>query len=211
MKTRSRVWAFIAYPESFDMDMCRKAISNLHCEGAISPIHDKDTFDDFDVMKWCKHHPAGLVGVTPPVVGQIKKPHYHVLLCFKGSKSTAQLSDWAESFTKSKIHFEAVGDKQGYLRYLAHLDDLDKSQYDPDKIEPFGNIDLSCLHAVTKAQMYAAFPRMMEIIEDNQLTSFFQLFKSVLAEHDNVLLESLVSHTYLWHQYLISYAHSITR
>lgn len=218
LKTRSRVWAFIAYPDSFKMDMCRKAISNLHCEGAISPLHDKDTFDELDIMKWVKSHPTGLAtlreagaGSKTPVVGQIKEPHYHVLLAFKGSKSVQQLQDWASIFTDKKVHFEAVGDKQGYLRYLAHLDDLDKAQYNPDDIEPFGNIDLSCLHAVTKAQMYEAFPRMMEIIEDNQLTGFFQLFKAVLAEHDPILVESLVQHTYMWHQYLISYSHSIGR
>ena len=211
MKTRSRVWAFLAYPDSTDMVILRKALSDLHCEGAISPLHDNDVFDEFDVMKWCKSHPAGLVGVDVPKVGDKKEPHYHVLLAFKGSKSTAQLDDWASSFTLKKMHWEAVGDKQGYLRYLCHLDDSDKAQYSIDDIEPFGNIDLSCLHSVTKAQMYDAFPRMMDIIEDNQLTAFYQLFKAVLAEHDSVLLESLVQNTYLWHQYLISYAQTVQR
>ena len=66
---RNRNWTFVVYPESAPQDWY-KILQDKKLSFAVSPIHDSDIDD---------------------ATGELKKAHYHVLLCFKGNKSYEQI------------------------------------------------------------------------------------------------------------------------
>ena len=58
---KGRDWTFIVYPESAP-DNWRELLDDTHLRWIESPLHDKDVNED----------------------GEIKKPHWHILLSFEG-------------------------------------------------------------------------------------------------------------------------------
>ena len=102
--TRARNYACVVYPDSAPTNW--QDILSGHCVPAfISPLHDKD----FNVT------------------GEPKKPHYHVVLMFDGKKSVNQVTEIFQSF--GGVGCEVVKSIRGYSRYLCHLDNPEKAQY----------------------------------------------------------------------------------
>ena len=92
---RGRNWAIVAYPDSLPenwKDIIRQEPI------AISPLHDKDINPD----------------------GTKKKPHYHLLLSYKGNKSFEQMDQIARAL-RAPIP-ERVNSLTGAARYLTHMD-----------------------------------------------------------------------------------------
>ena len=86
-------------------------LNDYHVAALVSPLHDRDT------------NPSG----------EPKKPHYHVMLIFEGPK---------EFETQVKPIFdEMVNSARGYARYLCHLDNPEKAQYDPAEVRCMGGAD----------------------------------------------------------------------
>lgn len=192
-KMRARVWAFIVWEESVDYDRLCSVISELHTPAVISPLHDLDTYTEADVDGWKKRH-EGLSWVTDrahelidgevylPYVGEYKKPHYHVLVAWAGSKSYQQM--W-EYFSCLGIRFfQKVESKGGYIRYLVHLDDPDKAQYSIDNIHSFGGIDLSALVTISQIDKLEMMGAVLSYIYDNRITSFSHLARWAVAQPD---------------------------
>lgn len=67
--------------------------------------------------------------------GNIKKAHWHVLLCLPNDRFLSALS---KTLDITPNYIRKCEDKNIFARYLLHLDDTDKYQY--DKSELFGNI-----------------------------------------------------------------------
>ena len=72
--TKSRVYWFIIYPEHYASrnDMLNKFI-NLAVPFILSPLHDKDKYSD-------------------DVNSDVKKAHYHLILCFKSPPCAPHIS-----------------------------------------------------------------------------------------------------------------------
>lgn len=117
--TRGRNWATIVYPESAPADWMQR-FANLHVKGYISPLHDSD---------------------VNPLTGEVKKPHYHVMMQIPGKI--------AESGARKK--FDSIGgvgcarvaDWAAYARYLCHLDESNngKARYNTGMVQMFGGAD----------------------------------------------------------------------
>ena len=102
---RSRNFATVVYPESA-VDGWINFLEELHVPCLISPLHDSDQDPD----------------------GNIKKPHYHVLLMFEGKKDyEKQIKPIFDSI--GAVGREYVHSIRGYARYLCHLDNPEKHQY----------------------------------------------------------------------------------
>lgn len=110
---RTRNFATVVYPESAPLDWMDR-LDSYHVAALISPLHDRD--------------------INPS--GEQKKPHYHVMLIFEGPK---------EFETQVKPIFDEIGgvgrekisSARGYARYLCHLDNPEKAQYDPREVKQF--------------------------------------------------------------------------
>lgn len=112
---RSRSWATIIYPES-SPDFEQK-IRALMLEGFISPLHT-----DIDEEKQLE-----------------KKPHRHFLMQFPSVKSYTQVKEICDQFGGAGA--ECVSNTRAYARYLCHLDQPNKKQYDPAEVIPIGAED----------------------------------------------------------------------
>ena len=148
--TKKRNWAFVLYPESAPKDW-REQLKLSGLLAAVSPLHDKD--------------------VNP--TGEPKKPHYHVVLMFEGKKSIAQVTEIFD--TINGVGCEVVKSLRGYARYLCHLDNPEKAQYEPSDVrciasDYIGTIGL----AIDK---YVAIGEMQDFCEQYNVVSFYALAK----------------------------------
>lgn len=148
--TRARNYACVVYPDSAPTNW--QDILSSHCVPAfISPLHDKD----FNVT------------------GEPKKPHYHVILMFEGKKSVNQVTEIFQSF--GGVGCEVVKSIRGYSRYLCHLDNPEKAQYNTSDVrciasDYIGTIGL----AIDK---YTALAEMQDFCDRYNVISFYQLSK----------------------------------
>lgn len=174
MAKRSKYFASIIYPESAPADFIDK-IKSLRINFLLSPLHDKDFCGD----------------------GSLKKPHYHLLLLFDSLKSVAQA---VEAFSSvSGVGCEIVNSVTSYARYLVHLDDPDKYQYDQSGVVAYG-VDYNTF--ITRpSDKYDLLARVIDFCESTGCTSFrrlllysrhndFEMFK-ILCDNSFVIREFL--------------------
>ena len=99
----------MVYPDSAPSDW-QERLTQEHVSAFISPLHDKDKNPD----------------------GTQKKPHWHVMLMYDGVKSQEQVDAlWDRVLGPDRVkHYETVNSTRGYGRYLCHMDNPEKAQYD---------------------------------------------------------------------------------
>ena len=112
---RGRNWTIVVYLDSSPEDW-EDVIKQE--PAVISPLHDKDVTED----------------------GERKKPHYHVILSYKGNKSFEQIDEIAR-LLHAPIP-QRVNSLTGSVRYLTHMDNPEKHQYDSSDIRAYGGFDV---------------------------------------------------------------------
>ena len=149
--TRTRNWSFIVYPESMPSNWI-EIIQEERVPFAISPLHDSDIDGD----------------------GQLKKAHYHVVICYTAVKTLEQVKELTDNLNapipqqcKSLI---------GSIRYFVHLDNADKFQYKQSEIKAFNGFDLDKCFEISATDRYNAIDEMIAFIVDNDITEFSKLF-----------------------------------
>lgn len=146
---RKRNWVFVVYPESAPEDW-REQLRALLVPGYISPLHCDDTNAD----------------------GSKKKPHWHVVLTFKGLKTFEQVKEITDALHAPGP--QPCKDIRAYARYLCHLDNPEKAQYQPAEVESLGGNDY--LETIkSAADTDTALSEMMDWCIENRCTSFFKL------------------------------------
>jgi hypothetical protein len=116
--SKTRNWAFVVYPESAP-EAWQELLEDTRIPSFVSPLHDRDVDED----------------------GNVKKPHYHVVIMMDGPITPKRANEIIEPFcgTKSAEYIKSL---RGYVRYLAHLDNPDKAQYDITEIVALNGADL---------------------------------------------------------------------
>lgn len=148
--SRTRNYATIVYPESA-ADNWLMILRELHVPFMVSPLHDQDL----------------------TAAGEPKKPHYHVQFVFDGVKSEGQVKEIVT--TIGGVGVEVVESRKGYARYLCHLDDYDKAQYDPDDVRCFGG--LSYYDEIDRiSDKYDVLGEMMEFCNQYNVNSYWLLY-----------------------------------
>lgn len=115
---RGRVWQIVFYPESCPINY-EEIIYSWHIPACLSPLHNplnnkKD------------------LGETEG------KPHFHLNLYFDGNKSYDQILEYANQLNSKRII--RVENARSMTRYLIHLDDLDKEQFNLEDIISFSGV-----------------------------------------------------------------------
>lgn len=146
---RVRNYATVVYPESA-VDNWKEILSQHHVPVFISPLHDKD--------------------INP--TGEPKKPHYHVMMMFEGKKSIEQMKEIFDEI--HGVGVEKVKSLRGYARYLCHLDNPEKAQYDTDKVTCLGGADYVSTIGLT-IDKYIALGEMQDFCEEYDVLSFAAL------------------------------------
>lgn len=150
-KERSYNWASILYTESCVADI-ESALLALKVPCALSPLHDRDICDE---------------------TGELKKPHYHLLLHYTSLKSQRQIKEDLEPLRA--VGAERVRDLRAYARYLIHIDDPDKAQYDIQDLRVFNGFDIRKYFEETKIGIDAGFAELVKIALEQGYTEYCSL------------------------------------
>lgn len=153
--TRTRNWTCVLYEDSMP-DNYVDVLDEEHIEWIESPWHDKDINAD----------------------GSAKKKHKHLLLLFGGVKSYEQVKELTDKLgapIPQRVH-----NAKAMVRYMAHLDNPDKAQYNPEDIKAHGGVDLAELMRPNSSERYTLIKEMMTFVKDNGITEMQDLLDFAL-------------------------------
>lgn len=154
--TRVRNFATVVYPESAPSNFV-EILSELMIPCLISPLHDKDINPD----------------------GTVKKAHYHVMLLFEGKKSLDQVQSIFDMV--AGVGLEKVISTRGYARYLCHLDNPEKHQYDQAEVKAYGGADYVYLIGLI-TDKYKAIGEIIDYCKVNDIVSYSDLLEYARSE-----------------------------
>jgi len=155
-KQRTKNWATIVYPESAPLNWI-DILEEEHIPALISPLHDKDLDKN----------------------GKTKKPHHHVILLFDGLKTEEQAK---EIFTLiGGVGIEKIKSLKSYTRYLCHLDNTKKAQYDTADIIELSGADFEYASKTAQGK-YQAIREMIDFCDEHLIDSYAEL---ILYAKDN--------------------------
>lgn len=155
--TRARNWMFIVYPDSAPENW-RDILSEMHVPWIESPLHDKDTDEH----------------------GELKKPHWHIILLFPGNKSYSQIREITLSLNAPNP--QKIANIKGMVRYLAHLDEKDKYAYNKADIKGYCGADPELYLRATFGERYELIREMKEYVKQNEIIEFADLFEYAAEE-----------------------------
>lgn len=118
-KTKKRYWTFVLYPESAPKDW-REILQRTGLEIAVSPLHDKD---------------------INPGTEEIKKPHYHLILCYTGPVTGNTVKSLVVDALNQPIPLP-IDSVRGLYRYFTHKDNPEKYQYDESDITTINGFNI---------------------------------------------------------------------
>lgn len=148
---RARNFAFVLYPDSMNPNF-KEILVQTHVPCFISPLHDLD------------QNPTG----------EKKKAHYHVILMFDGKKSKNQVQEIIDSV--SGVGMERIESLRGYARYLCHLDNPEKHQYDINDVLSLNGSDYFCVIGLPRSK-YDCVGEMMQFIREREIYLYADLIQ----------------------------------
>lgn len=176
---KKRNWAFVLYPESAPADWFER-LKQSGLMGAVSPLHDKDTDPD----------------------GNIKKAHYHIILVYGNTTTYNNVKALTESLNQPIP--QALEQIRGYYRYLTHMDNPEKVQYNAKDIRTFGGFDISDFVEMTKSEVTKYIKEIHQFIRDNNIVEYSDLCDMLIDAELVELYEVSVNHTLFINSYITS-------
>lgn len=184
LNRRGRVFTFVVYPDSAPENW-REIIRDWQVEAYVSPLHDRD---------------------INPEDGSQKKPHYHVVLVFRGNKSLKQIQAYSDELSGVKlVKKNIVADKKLMIRYLIHYDNPEKAQYDLEGLEEFSGAD-KMSYFVGEKEDDTAVREMMAFCREQGITSFSKLSDYAADERPDWFRVLVSRRSYFMDKYLKSLA-----
>lgn len=176
---KKRYWAFVLYPESAP-DNWRDILQQTGLSCAVSPLHDKD--------------------INP--TGEVKKSHYHIILCYSGPTTFNTVKKITESLNQPiPIALEQV---RGYFRYLTHKDNPEKAQYNEKDITTINDFDIDNYNDLSVSQIKSIMIEIQKLCRDNLITEYCDLLDLLLENDLLSYLDVAMNHTILFNTYICS-------
>lgn len=183
---RTRNWTFVVYPESAPEDW-REIIDGFHVPWVESPLHDKDVNPD----------------------GEVKKPHWHVMIMFSSNKSYNQIREITMKLNAPNP--QKVANAKGMIRYFAHMDNPEKYQYDKTEIVAHAGADISNYLAATTAERYELIREMLSFVNEQKITEIKDLLDYAMYERFDDWFQLLCDNSaYIVDSYIKSNRHRLT-
>lgn len=155
---RTRAWTAVLYPDSA-VENWREVLENLLVECLVSPLHDKDLDAD----------------------NKSKKPHYHIVVSYKSPCLFRKVKHevWDEiGAVAPNWNTSKVKDFRQMARYLCHLDQPNKYQYNVADVVSIGAIDYQSL-IMSAADETEVLYEIYDYIDSYNLRSVSQLIRRV--------------------------------
>lgn len=148
-KRRTRNWASVVYPESAPDDWIMK-LQEQCVPALISPLQDKDINAD----------------------GTRKKEQHHVMILFDGVKTSERAKEVFSVI--SGVGIEPLKCTRAYARYLCHLNNPEKAQYDMENVISCSGADYMAMISLA-TDKYIAIGEMIEFCIQNDIVSYARL------------------------------------
>lgn len=178
---RGRNFATVVYPDSAPENWI-DILSDFHIPAFISPLHDQD------------------VNVT----GEAKKPHWHVMVMYEGKKSIQQVGEVFAAI--GGVGCEQISTIRGYARYLCHLDNPEKVQYNPDEVKQLAGADYNNIIGLP-TDKYKCLREMQEFINSQDVEYYSDLADYALEYRQDWYRILCDSGTYFIREYIKSRSH----
>lgn len=146
---RTRNFATVIYPDSAPENW-QDILADQKVPAFISPLHDVD-IDPF---------------------GDKKKPHYHVVIMYEGVKTVEQAEELFNQI--GGVGLEKVSSIRGYARYLCHLDNPEKAQYNQEDVRCLGGADYAAIIGLA-SDKYKAVSEIIDYCIENKVFSYATL------------------------------------
>nr|CRY95755.1 hypothetical protein [uncultured prokaryote] len=193
---RTRNWTVISYPDDLPENW-QEMLDDKCIKWICSPLHDKDLNAD----------------------GQPKKPHYHLLLMFDAVKAKNQVVDiFGELFGFSENDSiigiatpQTVSDRCALVRYMAHLDNPSKVQYDVADIVGHCGADPAEIMRYNQTETINMMIEIEEFIEDKNITELCDLSSMIRYEHPDWYTMVATKCTVYFNAYIRSRRHKMQR
>lgn len=185
-----RYFLFVVYPESAPKDWVDR-LRETRLEFAVSPLHTKPEKEDEQV-----------------------KPHHHVIFHTPGNKPwrfkrAKKLLDATE--VPANGYIEPAMNARSSQRYLIHLDDKEKEQWEEGlrAITLINDFPLDLTRDLTAAEKREVRRKVFEFIDKYQIDEYWGLIKSLLDGYGDMdMLDYACNHTIMFNAYLTSFRHS---
>lgn len=170
---------FLVYPESAPSDW-KKLLKDSHGSYAISPLHAPDD--------------------------EQTKPHYHVIYRHGAVVQLSAMQRCIPSEVPANGYLEICHSPRNYQRYLIHLDDPDKEQFEDglNAIEVMNGFPLDLSRDYSRAELRQFRDAIFAVIRENGMTEYSDLLDYLMDTGEFDLLDYASNHTILFNTYLSS-------
>lgn len=158
---KCRAWNAVVYPESLPANW-RELLDETHLQWVESPLHDSD------------------INAT----GEKKKAHYHLCIVWDGPVTYKCANNLIHEILCGACP-QSCHSLRGSVRYMAHLDNPEKWQYNVNDIIGHGGIDLEELLKPSEAYQQELLGRMTDWILENRCDNFARFMAYCRCEHDD--------------------------
>lgn len=165
---RTRNWLAVFYPEDLP-DNWQEIIDELQFKWIESPLHNNDFNAD----------------------GKPKKIHKHTLLMFESIKTQEQVKGILINLFGKSDEGSIVGvalpipavDRSGAVRYMAHLDNPLKAQYDVNEIIGHNGADVAEILRYSATETREMIVAMEEYIEEHSIIELSAFSKAIRYDY----------------------------
>ena len=175
---RTRNFGCVVYPESAP-DNWLEILAENKVPALVSPLHDRD--------------------VDPQ--NQPKKPHFHVVIMFEGPKTIEQAKEIFDPI--GGVGCEKIKSIRGYARYLCHLDNPEKYQYDESKIIELFGADYKEI-CFLQSDKYKTIEEILEFIDNEDICSYFDIVRYSRINNPTWFRSLLDNSSYVIKEYIKS-------
>lgn len=139
------------------------------------------------------------------------KDHFHVMYCHGSPTTDVHLKRCIPDGIAANGHIEIVTNPRGYMRYLIHLDDPDKEQFEDGRnhIECINGFPLDLSREYTSEERNAQRKELMQLIRDNGLCEYADLLEGLSDIGRDDLFDYAWNHTIALTSYLRSRRHRV--
>lgn len=176
---KKRNWAFIIYPESVPNEW-REILQGTGLQCVISPLHDKDINSD----------------------GEVKKPHYHVIISYSGPTSYNVVKKITDSLNAPIP--QAIEQMKGYYRYLTHKDNPEKYQYDDKDISTINGFNIMDFVELSKSEVTGIKIKLQSLIREKCIIEYADLMDYLLDESLIEYYDVASNNTFFFDKYISS-------
>lgn len=157
---KGRDWTFIVYPESAPKNW-RDILDATHMKWIESPLHNKDTNPD----------------------GTLKKPHWHILLSADGPITEKQINDIIKPLNGPIP--QKVGSSVGMVRYMCHMDNPEKYQYNMTDIIGHCGADVASYFKMTQTSRLSVMKDIVQYIYENDIDNYADFLMYCITQRDD--------------------------